>query len=709
MERLGKDAPDVSPEQMAAVVLQAMPDGKRHGRLLRYLLGNPDALTTGRSDMPPGVMRIADALIGLGVRNVRRPHCVVCNSSEALPYKRGDGRMCRTCHSRYGNDEECSICHRIQRVNTRDDRGEPLCALCSRRLKLEQCSVCAALDMVAARIEGEPVCQLCYDRPKRKCSVCDELRPVHSKKTGADVCRDCYRKGNNPSSESTTRHRPTRRRKCIECSQVRLCVNFLGNAPLCVPCAGRPLAPCAYCSRQRPVQAYVDGAPVCNTCYKRTQPPGLCKSCGDAVHLYESGVCEHCVLRQRVSQLLASQSGEIPECLLAVSEALVIDRNPRPVLRWLQQSEGAALLRRIALGYDDISHETIDRQPPSLSVEFVRSILVFAGALPPVGNQRRLDTWLESFLAEQPKEHVFLIGTYARWRVFRSLRKKLETDKISEAGLKWAKLRIRTAAAFLSWLGSRGLDLARCTQSDVERWLTDSRVVTVYSIRDFLRWTNSRAFTEGLQVPARPRSTAIDAIDDEARWNDIERLLTDKSIRAGLRLIGLLALVFGQHVSRVCTLTVEHIIEDAGVLSVTFGTDPVKMPPCLAEVLSSQSHEAAANPKARRPDGKRWLFPGQQFGNHVTANAVVRALIRIGVKSRPARNAALMSLAAELEAGIVASAFGLHINTAVLWSVNAGRAFNRHIARRTSDRSDSGQAKRDTGSPHGSRPSRRRA
>lgn len=51
-------------------------------------------------------------------------------------------------------------------------------------------------------------------------------------------------------------------------------------------------------------------------------------------------------------------------------------------------------------------------------------------------------------------------------------------------------------------------------------------------------------------------------------------------------------------------------------------------------------------------------------------------------------NGALMSLGADLEAGIIASAFGLNINTAaVRWSIDAGRSFNRHIALHVSKKS----------------------
>lgn len=161
--------------------------------------------------------------------------------------------------------------------------------------------------------------------------------------------------------------------------------------------------------------------------------------------------------------------------------------------------------------------------------------------------------------------------------------------------------------------------------------------------------------------------------------------MVTRSLRTDIRLVALLSLAFAQHASRVCRLTDDTVAERDGVLTLTFAKDPVDMPAALVEVITDQLRKARTNPKSLRADGKRWLFPGQNFGTHITPDAVQRSVVAIGIKTRNSRNAALMSLAAELQAGIIASAFGLHVNTAVVWAESAGGSFNAHVARRADD------------------------
>jgi integrase len=297
----------------------------------------------------------------------------------------------------------------------------------------------------------------------------------------------------------------------------------------------------------------------------------------------------------------------------------------------------------------------------------------------------RLDVWLDAFMLDVPKRDAFYVRTFAQWRVFRGLRGKIEREKATDASMKWAQIRVRTAAQFLSWLAERETDITHCTQAIVDLWLTESDVVTPYIVRDFVRWATKRGFAKRLDVPRRTRKSAVEPMDEDQRWSDIDRLLAASNLSHDVRLIALLALIFAQQISRVCTLTIEHVREGPDGVFVRFGKDPIEMPPILAQVVAEQVKSARTNPKAKRLDGKRWLFPGQHYGEHVTPDALGRRLSAIGVRSRPARNAALMSFAAELNPGIIATAFNLHVNTATLWAVHAGATYNRHVARCVED------------------------
>lgn len=135
-------------------------------------------------------------------------------------------------------------------------------------------------------------------------------------------------------------------------------------------------------------------------------------------------------------------------------------------------------------------------------------------------------------------------------------------------------------------------------------------------------------------------------------------------------------------------LTIDLVTQNSNAVFLRFGKDEVEMPPALARILLAQVKSAKANPKSKRADDKRWLFPGQHFGTHVNDSSLQKRLAAIGINTRSARNAALMSLSAHIEPGIVAAVFGLHFGTATIWAANAGRTFNRHVARRANSNAD---------------------
>jgi integrase len=709
--------PSVPPRKLRSLALEAMPDPHFHGTMLRYLERNSDALTTGRADMPPSVIRLADSLIAAGAKHIRRPVCSVCQeAAKKLPYKHGDGRVCGACFKDHVNAQICARCGKRRAISKRLD-GAPICNSCWRKdpSQLEECSVCRTLSSVAVRRNGNAVCQLCYEQPRRPCGRCAKLRPIHSSKGGVEVCRDCYngKASRRKSNIAPIRHRSTRRRTCSSCGTVRACVDYVTASPLCIECAGRPLRTCVGCGSPKPVHAVWEGGPVCSTCYSRfleterscpecgrlallvpTRTAPKCRSClgssersgchfcGERRKIYESGKCVTCVLQDRASALLTDDDGSLLPDLEPVYEALVNIPKPITALNWMRRSKGAKLLRAIALGEIGLSHAALDELGPAKPIAFLRSLLVASNVLPErSAAAERLDRWLDHFLVSKPPEEAFLVQTYAQWQLFRRLRHKIERNTLTDAGYKSAQSRIRVAAQFLAWLRDRGLTLDLCTQHHIDDWLSSSSS-TAYGIRDFIRWTSRRRFSPKLVVPSRTVKTAQYAIDEDERWHQVERLLHDGEIPLDLRLIGLLNLVFAQHASRVCSLAVDEVRERNDDVYVRFGEDDVLMPPDIGTLVKAQAASSLRNPKSRTRSGKHWLFPGQGFGTHVSSDSIGTRLSTIGIRTRPSRNAALMQLAASLDPAILAQMLNLHPNTAVAWSLAAGRTFNRHIARR---------------------------
>jgi hypothetical protein len=82
-----------------------------------------------------------------------------------------------------------------------------------------------------------------------------------------------------------------------------------------------------------------------------------------------------------------------------------------------------------------------------------------------------------------------------------------------------------------------------------------------------------------------------------------------------------------------------------------------------------------------------WLFPGGRSGRHLSPSQMGVRLRRIGVSPRIARNTALIELAGELPAAVLAKLLGFSIKRAVTWNIEAGNTRPRYaaaVARRSS-------------------------
>ncbi len=115
----------------------------------------------------------------------------------------------------------------------------------------------------------------------------------------------------------------------------------------------------------------------------------------------------------------------------------------------------------------------------------------------------------------------------------------------------------------------------------------------------------------------------------------------------------------------------------------TVGEHRTLVPPALAELVVQL--RAAAPPASilrSHGDTTGWLFPGLVPGQHLADNYLVKLLNRAGIRTRMARNSALISLAADLPAPILADLLGLHINTAVRWVRRSKRDWASYVEAR---------------------------
>ncbi len=121
----------------------------------------------------------------------------------------------------------------------------------------------------------------------------------------------------------------------------------------------------------------------------------------------------------------------------------------------------------------------------------------------------------------------------------------------------------------------------------------------------------------------------------------------------------------------------------------TAGRHPILLPPRLATILT----RLAAQPPpqlmiSHDPAAPRWLFPGRIPGQPLHARSLTARLSRHGISARPARNGALIALAADLPAAIMADLLGMHVSTAVRWVTYARRDWAAYLAIRAADQKE---------------------
>ncbi len=720
--RVAEAVPTIARDALRDLVMEAVPSSHSFRSAVVALTANPRVLHDGVG-ITSALLRVTAALADAGTPDMFRAKCVGCNGTKSLRYRRGSERLCTRCFER-ANAELCTRCVKLRPVAIRED-GRPICHTCyaADPRRFEICTDCGGLARVAMRADRGPLCQLCYPRPAHTCSGCGELRPVHSRRTGANVCKDCYQQGRGRARKRAVklvRLRHARKRVCSSCGHFRNCVDYTTQQPRCMPCVGSPFQVCTGCGRSRKAQAVWSTGPVCSTCYNRytrkTQrcstcatvallvpgedgdrcrecrgdtPRAKCSACDHGIVLWQDGVCAKCVLTARCAAIASEADPGRAVLLQPVIDLISATPDPRSALRWLANRKGAMIFAQLASGELDVSHAALDglhdeNAADAGAIMYVRALLVRAGVLAPVtASADRLGRWIDRFIARCVPAHRPILHMFAQWYLLRRLRLKVDADTLTEGGVKYAQARLRAPSAFLSWLDQRGTSLRDCSQAEVEVWLQAPRKSTAYYVKDFLKWTSRRHFSRDLNVPERRVMVRTRPSRDDDRWSEVATLLHDDGIDAATRVAGLLLLVFGQQLSRICSLRCSLLREGAdGSMRIVLGRESIEMPPGVAAALAAQRDVALENPKAIRPDGDHWLFPSAFYGQHTRPHALSRRLIEIGVHARAERTSALLYLAAELEPVVLAQMLDLHTSTAVVWCRLAGRTYNRHVARR---------------------------
>ncbi|MGH9286543.1 MAG: hypothetical protein ACRD0M_12855, partial [Acidimicrobiales bacterium] len=231
---------------------------------------------------------------------------------------------------------------------------------------------------------------------------------------------------------------------------------------------------------------------------------------------------------------------------------------------------------------------------------------------------------------------------------------------------------------FLDWLAARHLTLESCRQKDLELWLATGGP-SRYDVRHFTAWAGQRHLTGKLTVPALPSAPGW-ALDAEERWAIIRRLLHSPDLELTDRVAGSLVLLYAQPLSRIAVMTTDQVSDHDGDISVRLGRYDVTLLQPLAGLVRDLTATGRVHHVGIGATPSTWLFPGLLPGRPITPSRLGDRLGQLGVDARAGRRAALLQLAAQVPAAVLADMLGITTNTAVDWVRAAGGDWANYAA-----------------------------
>ena len=102
------------------------------------------------------------------------------------------------------------------------------------------------------------------------------------------------------------------------------------------------------------------------------------------------------------------------------------------------------------------------------------------------------------------------------------------------------------------------MTLEQLRQDDLDRWLDEEKTQRRHLVRYFLKWTAQRGLSRNLVVPTIPRQQPAKLLDDDERWQLLQRCLNDAAMPIDVRAAGALTLLFGLQTQRIRHLCAEQ-------------------------------------------------------------------------------------------------------------------------------------------------------
>lgn len=459
----------------------------------------------------------------------------------------------------------------------------------------------------------------------------------------------------------------------------------LPQGTLCIGCGRRRHyhpAPCPVCRMRRPLAFLEDDLVVCADC-AGVESPFACHECDSEEHLYGRYRCARCFLRERLTTLLTDPAtGEINEQLRPLFTTMVKSERPQTTIWWLRKKPGigVALLGQMARGEVAINHDTFRTRPQDSAHGYLRHLLAAVGILDPYDPYiERMGPWLEGYLDTLPEHHRELLRRFGRWHVMKQMRQAASAGRMTRGTADTARYRVRTAARLLAHFDNRGVTAQTATQADLDHYVAGRGRLS--GEHGFIRWLRTTGVNTHIRLPTPPqRPDPAVTVGDDHRWEIIDRLLHDPSIKRYTRIGGLFTLLFAQRMIDIVAMKTNQVTHVDGRLHVTFNNTAIAMPTPLDTLIVEHIAERGMSLHASRDTG--WLFPGGSPGRHIATENIRRGLVAVGMKPYEGRKAALFQLAADIPAPVLADLIGISHKNAADWAHLAARDWRTYIAHR---------------------------
>lgn len=587
------------------------------------------------------------------------------------------GGLCRPCYN-VSRREECSSCHRVRTPSARTGDGAPLCGHCARPKRA--CAGCGRVDHVTAVVDGDDYCQLCYQAPVRACGRCGQERPVAARRQNGstDLCKSCYQ---------------TSDAECAVCHLTQpVHTTSWPIGPVCTGCYRRVLRTPETCFSCDQVKVLIGssetGERICGPCAGASRDY-LCATCGAAGDHHFEHTCIRCSVTLGVRQLLSAATGTIPDTLTELPAALAQRGRPDSTMRWLLNPIPRALLQSIG-AETSIAHASLDACPPGQARHHLRLLLVDAGILPVRDEHtERLGTWVDEFIATLPPHHAAVIGPYANWKILRTVRRRTRRKRTTIGVADSARERIRAAVRLLRHLDQDGEGIIVLTQDILDRWTSGNRSRSS-DIAPFIRWLNVSGFTEDLRVNVQRATGPSEIIPEDLQRTLIRELISGQTTAdLATRVAGLLILLYGARTETIHRLTTADISTAEGKTYLVVAIDPLELPSPVAQLMEQLAVVAKASSRARTRTGEGYyLFASSRRSREpVHPTTLGRKLAEAGVHPQASRNSAMLALASEMPAAVVATQMGLTAQTTTRWAQFSQRDSIEYLTARAQEKS----------------------